>query len=81
MSDCELVEAKDFPEKVPTGGGTNTFAIFNLVPAQKVAPEKIRQKNAGNQPLNPPCSELEMIDLKKRRWVCVSDVHFKFKLN
>ena len=81
VSDCEIVEAKDFPEKASKVERSNHYAIFKPVGMRKAVREKIRQNRPGIQALNPARTEMEMIDLGKRRWVCVSSVYLNFWVN
>ena len=81
VSDCEVVEPKDSSEKVSKVEPANHYAIFKPVAMRKAVREKIRQNHPGIQALNPACSELQMVDLGKRRWVCVSSVYLNFWVN
>ena len=78
VSDCEVVDQVELPEKVSKVDGGNAFPIFNPVAMRKTAHQKIRQNAAEIQPLNPPRSDSEMIDLGKRRWVCVLSFYLNF---
>ena len=74
VSDCELVAPTDSTEKASTSGHENTFGIFKAITARKVACDVIRQKCPGISALNPPQTDKEMLDLGKKRWVCVLQV-------
>ena len=74
VSDCELVAPTDSTEKASISGHENTFGIFKAIMARKAACNVIRQKRPGISVLNPPRTEKEMLDLGKKRWVCVLQV-------
>ena len=64
----------DYEKKASKTRDENTFGIFKAIMARKAAHEKIRQNRPGILALNPPRTEKEMLDLGKRRWVCVSSL-------
>ena len=71
VSDCEMVEAVNSAEKVMEGHVAKKFPIFKPLLAQKAVRSKIIENKPGIMALNPPHTELEMIDLGKKRWVYV----------
>ena len=70
----------DSIEKALNSGHENTFGIFKAIMARKVACDVIRQKRPRITALNPPQTDKEMLDLGKKRWVCVLRVSIKFML-
>ena len=74
VSDCELVAPTDSMEKASNSAHENTFGIFKAIMARKVACDVIQQKHPGITALNPPRTDKEMVDLGKKRWVCVLHV-------
>ena len=80
VSYCELVAPTDSMEKALNSAHENTFGIFKAITARKVARDVIRQKCPGITVLNSPQTDKEMLDLGKKRWVCVLQVSIKFML-
>ena len=78
VSDCKVVAPTNSMKKASKPGPENTFGIFTAIMARKVACKKIRQNQPGITALNPPRTDKEMVDLGKKRWVCVSSIITKF---
>ena len=79
VSDCEIVAPTESIEKASKSGDENTFGIFMAITARKAARNAIRQKHPGIAVLNPPRTDKEMLDLGKKRWVCVSSTLVKLQ--
>ena len=77
VSDCEVVALTDSMKKASKPGNENTFGIFMVIMTRKAAHDKIRQNRPGITALNPPRTENKMLDLEKKRWVCVSSIIMK----
>ena len=77
VSDCEVVAPTDSTKKASKPGPENTFGIFMAIMASKAARDKIQQNRPGITALNPPRTDKEMLDLGKKRWVCVSSTIIK----